>query len=341
MQIAIAIVNFRTPDLVIACLESVKAERAALPSLKAVVVDNLSGDNSVERLGSALAEPAFADWVDFLPLPLNGGFGWGNNQAILHLLQRESPPDAILLLNPDTRIEPGAIAALARDMARRPDAGAIGSQLLNEDGSLSGSAFRFPSIGREFVRGCGIGAVGRMLGIAPTLVPYGERGPVDWVTGASVLLRTDALREAGLFDTGFFLYFEEVELMHRLGRHGWRCYHCPESRVMHVAGAATGVGFEASDDRPPPPPYVFTSRFRYFSLTQNRFYSLLATLTWTAATMLGQVMCRLTGRRHPRSTTRERAALLDFGLLSSFRQVSPAIGRPDEAAGRPPAWSRA
>lgn len=110
---------------------------------------------------------------------------------------------------------------------------------------------------------------------------------------------------------------------------------------MHVAGAATGVDFEASDDRPPPPPYVFTSRFRYFSLTRNRFYSLVAALTWTAATGLGQAICGFTGRRHPRSTRREREALIDFGLLSSIRQVNPAIGRLDDRPRLPPAWSAA
>lgn len=338
MQIAIAIVNFRTPDLVIACLESVKPERAALPGLKAVVVDNLSGDNSVERLGSALADPSFADWVDFLPLPLNGGFGWGNNQAILHLLRGDSPPDAILLLNPDTRIEPGAIAALARDMASRPDAGAIGSQLLNEDGSLSGSAFRFPSIGREFVRGCGIGAVGRLLGIAPTLVPYGERGPVDWVTGASVLLRTDALREAGLFDTGFFLYFEEVELMHRLARHGWRCYHCPESRVMHVAGAATGVVDGQSKAAAAPPDYLFASRRRYFALTAGRMTAYLADFAWLAGSLLGPASEVLRKRARAPDLRPERNALLRLGVGARSNDKRPAISKATDTLGAPPAW---
>lgn len=337
MQIAIAIVNFRTPDLVISCLESVKAERSALPGLKAVVVDNLSGDNSVERLTSAHADPAFADWVDFLPLPLNGGFGWGNNQAILHLLKGETPPDAILLLNPDTRIEPGAIAALAHDMAARPDAGAIGSQLLNEDGSLSGSAFRFPSIGREFVRGCGISAVGRLLGIAPTLVPYGERGPVDWVTGASVMLRTEALRQAGLFDTGFFLYFEEVELMHRLGRHGWRCYHCPESRVMHVAGAATGVVDGQSKAAAAPPDYLFASRRRYFALAGGTANALLADLAWLAGTAVAS-LAGMTGGRPRIAPSAERQALLRLGLGAKRTDALAHVTTTDQPPGMAPAW---
>ena len=262
MRIAAVIVNYRTPDLVLRCLNALANERSTFPGLRAVVADNASGDGSAERLSFALQQPPFSDWVEFLPLPLNGGFGWGNNQAVLHLLGGALPPDAIFFLNPDTIIERGALAALAADMEHRGDAGAIGSQLLNEDGSLSGSAFRFPSVAREFTRGLRIGAVERLLRIKPMLIPCGISQRVDWVTGASVLIRTSAMRTAGMFDTGFFLYFEEVELMHRLNRHGWKTYHCPESRVMHIAGAATGVvGGKMTNNRPPPD-YFFQSRHR-------------------------------------------------------------------------------
>jgi len=223
MRVGVVIVNYRTPEMVVACLERLEQERSLLASIEAVVVDNASGDDSVALLSAKLGDAPFAEWVQFLPLPLNGGFGWGNNEAILSLLARDMPPEAILLLNPDTMIEPGAVAALVRDMKGRGDAGAIGSQLVNQDGTLAGSAFRFPSISREFLRGLGIAKVGRLLRIAPVLIPVGEVGPVDWVTGASVLIRTQALHDAGMFDSGFFLYFEEVELMHRFAVHGWKC----------------------------------------------------------------------------------------------------------------------
>ncbi|HEY6868581.1 MAG TPA: glycosyltransferase family 2 protein, partial [Novosphingobium sp.] len=214
MRIAVVIVNYRTPEMVLTCLDALAGERAAVSGLRVVVVDNASPDHSATFLATHLAADAYAGWVEFLPLPLNGGFAWGNNQAILSLVQADAPADAILLLNPDAVIQPGALGALVRDMEARADAGAVGSQLINPDGTLSGSAFRFPSIGSEFVRGTGLAKVGRVLGIKPTMVPFGEVGPVDWLTGASVLIRVEALRQAGLFDTGFFLYFEEVELMH-------------------------------------------------------------------------------------------------------------------------------
>lgn len=339
MRIAVVVVNYRTPALTVACLRSLTAERTAVGHLWAVIVDNASGDDCVAVLSETVAQPEFSDWVEFMPLALNGGFGWGNNQAILHLLRREPAPDAILLLNPDARVEPGAVAALVADMARRPDAGAIGGQLLNEDGTLAGSAFRFPSIGREFLRGCGVSAVGRLLGIKPTLVPYGERGPVDWVTGACVLLRTQALREAGLFDTGFFLYFEEVELMHRLRRKGWLCYHCPESRVVHMEGASTGVTLD--QDQRPPPRYMFESRDRYFTLAGGRGRARAAILAWLGGARLGRILSTLARRPFPRATLIERKALRESGVIGHKRAVRPAVVTTAAAPGDPPAWMQA
>ena len=314
MRVAVAIVNYRTPDMVIACLERLDKERVLLPSIQVSVVDNASGDDSVAILSEKLGEPHFAEWVQFLPLPLNGGFGWGNNEAILRLLASDMPPEAILLLNPDTMIEPGAVAALVRDMENRPDAAAIGSQLVNQDGTLAGSAFRFPSISREFLRGLAIAKIGRLLGIAPVLVPLGEVGPVDWVTGASVLIRTQALHDAGLFDSGFFLYFEEVELMHRFAVHGWKCYHCPESRVVHIAGASTGIVDGQLAGKRAPPDYLFRSRHRYFALTGGRFSAWLADVAWLAGVFGARAIGMVAPNRRGIDTSAERRARINSWL---------------------------
>ena len=338
MKTAVIVVNYNTPDMVVTCLSALAQERAGLPGLRAIVVDNASPDGSAAILATRLAEPAYADWAEFMPLSLNGGFGWGNNQAILKLLQGSDPPEAILLLNPDAVIEPGAVAALVRDMAARPDAGAIGSQMINPDGSLAGSAFRFPTVGSEFVRGLGIAGIGRLLGIRPTMVPFGEVGPVEWLTGASVLLRAAALRQCGLFDTGFFLYFEEVELLRRFTARGWKCYHCPGSRVLHVAGASTGVLDGSSRAGRVPPDYVFASRKRYFALTRGRAVALVAEFAWLAGATLGQVLGLFRRKWRSADVGRERAALLRLGLSVPGSAASPAICPIDEIPGQRPAW---
>ncbi len=341
MRIAAVIVNYRTPDLVLRCLDALAKERRTFPDLRAVVADNSSGDGSAEKLSVALVQPAFAEWVEFLPLPLNGGFGWGNNQAAIHLLGSDSPPDALYLLNPDTIIQPGALSALVEEMVLRRDAGAIGSQLLNNDGTLSGSAFRFPSVAREFTRGLRIGAVERLLLVKPMLVPYGLRQAVDWVTGASVLVRVSAIRTAGMFDTGFFLYFEEVELMHRLKRHGWQTYHCPASRVMHIGGASTGVlGGRMSGNRPPPD-YFFQSRHRYFALTGGRSRALLADVAWLTGSIFASGLRPFMPRRPVSDDHVERKALIRIGVGGRSLDARPAISFPHDRPGEPPAWMSA
>jgi GT2 family glycosyltransferase len=171
----------------------------------------------------------------------------------------------------------------------------------------------------------------KMLGVPSMVVEAGHSIEVDWVTGASVLLRSQALREVGLFDDGFFLYFDEVELMHRLRKRGWTSRHVPASRVFHLEGAATGLG--AADARPFPK-YWYESRRRYFALTGGRPAVLGANLGW----LLGRVLSlpkRLLGR-----STRSRAILSN--LLSppwaTRRDVSSSAPAWGEAPGRPPKW---
>ncbi len=337
MNIAAIIVNYRTPHLALKCLEALSQERKRLNHLRALIVDNASGDESVSMLSKAITEPELRDWVNLLPLPMNGGFGWGNNQGMLHLLQHESKPDAFFLLNPDAAIEPGALEALVACLSEHPDAGAVGSQLLNPDGSHAGSAFRFPTVAREFIRGVGIGRIGRVLRVAPIVMPFGIKGAVDWVTGASVLLRTKALEESGLFDTGFFLYFEEVELMHRLSRKGWAAYHCPQSRVIHLAGASTGVVDGQTSGNRVAPDYVFHSRRRYFALTGGKSKAFIANSAWLIGDLMRQVI-KPTTRGSASNGASERSVLLRLGLRARPHDASAAFDRVDDRPGGRPAW---
>src|SRR5438270_6077357 len=146
--VAVVTVNYRTPELTRRCITAIAKEREKLPSLRAVVVDGGSGDGSAAQLGEALAHPDYADWVEFLPLPIKGGFGWANNQAILTLARQENPPEFVHVLNPDTEVRPGAIAALIQELQANPDCGAAGSLLIGPDGHEAACAFRFPSPGR-------------------------------------------------------------------------------------------------------------------------------------------------------------------------------------------------
>ena len=338
-RIAVVMVNYRTASLALAALRALAGERAAHPDLEAIVVDGGSGDGSAEMLAQGLRNPAFAGWTSLLPLDINGGFGWANNQAMLRLLQRADPPEYIHLLNPDAEVEPGAVTRLAEALDRHPECSAVGSLLIDPDGTPSGSAFSFPSIGAELMRGARIGALQRLLRLPPPALLGIPAQEVDWATGASVMLRAAALRETGLFDTGFFLYFEEVELMWRMARAGWTIRHEPASRVRHLGGAATGVnGSLRVERRPPLPPYWYASRRRFLALTRSRAQSLAASLAWLgghATLALRQRMGR--ARQHIR-TDEDARRLREHGLLPDRRDRTPAAPDWDEPPGKPPAW---
>lgn len=202
-NVAVVIVNYRCPDLTIRCLAALRGEKELLPELRAMVVDGGSGDGSAVSLSQAIESPEYREWVTFLPLPINGGFGWANNQAMLTLARGGEPPEYIHVLNPDTEVGAGAVAALASELDAHPRCAAAGSQLLTPSGEKAASAFRFPSPGRELVNAAHSEVLRRMLQIRSTVVQARESEVVDWVTGASVMLRAEALRQTGLFDDGF------------------------------------------------------------------------------------------------------------------------------------------
>lgn len=281
-RVAVVIVNYRTADLTKRCLASLESEKHLLARLQVVVVDGGSNDGSAEELASSVADPRYSEWVSVLPMQVNGGFGWANNQAISRLLQQADPPEFIHLLNPDTEIEEGAVTHLLRHLNEHARVGAVGSQLLEPDGSLAGSAFNFPSLCGELSRGARTGFVDRLLRVPPIAIFPPAAREVDWVTGASVMFRAEALREVGLFDEGIFLYHEEIELMWRLRRAGWTVASEPLSRVRHVGGASTGVHSRKSARKTSPrkPPYWYRSRSRLFALTRGRKVALLAYFAW-------------------------------------------------------------
>jgi N-acetylglucosaminyl-diphospho-decaprenol L-rhamnosyltransferase len=337
-NILVVIVNYRTPALVESCIDALAAERASGVQLTAIVADGCSGDDSIERITRYLERSGHDRWVKLLPLEFNGGFGWANNQAILHhLTTKIGLPDFIYLLNPDTEVSVGAVSALANAMRDNPAAAAIGSQLIEPGGHVTASAFRFPTLRREFAKGAHVFALQKWLGLKPFVVSTTEGCRVDWVTGASVMLRTKALEQSGLFDDGFFLYFEEVELMHRLTRAGWQVRCEPQSRVMHVGGAATGV--DKGSEQKPLPDYWYRSRQRYFILTRGRFLAALANLAW----FVGYMLIGLPRMAVSRKTRRQNVPGEPGGISKaafgrgSFRK-RPSTPRLQPQPYRRPAW---
>jgi GT2 family glycosyltransferase len=230
MDLSIIIVNWNTCDLLAQCLESVLDEMHRLPGLEieTLVVDNASTDHSISMLQEQFP------WVRLIENQENVGFAAANNQAI-----QQSTGRYVLLLNPDTEVEPGALAALISFLDTHPQAGATGAQLLNPDGTLQTSCYPFPTL---------TGELWRLLHL-DALCPFGVYHMADWdmglprevevIQGAALMLRREALDQVGFLDDQYFMYTEEVDLCYRLKKGGWSLYWVPQAKVVHYGGQST------------------------------------------------------------------------------------------------------
>ncbi|MCC5986615.1 MAG: glycosyltransferase [Pararhodobacter sp.] len=280
-QVHCIILNWRTAEMT---LKAVAAAQRAMEGIEGAitVIDNDSQDGSFERLCAALGEGGAGDSqggrVRVLQSGHNGGFGAGNNFGIRAGLPDGARPDYVHILNSDAFPAPDAIAALLRHMQANPAAGFAGSHIHGPEGEPHVTAFRFPSMMSEFEGAAHTGPVTRLLSrhVVPLPVPA-QTGPVDWLAGASVMMRQDMLDAIGLFDERFFLYFEETDLMLRGARKGWKTHYVVESRVMHIGSASTGM-----KEWRRVPGYWFDSRWHYFAKNHGRVYAGLATLAQLA-----------------------------------------------------------
>lgn len=334
LDVAVVILNYRTAELVLDCLASLLSPPNLPQNSHIVVVDGASGDNSVTLLGDAIRENGWQDRVSFLPLEINGGFSYGNNRGIEHLLQTVGRPRFIHLLNPDTLARPGCVQALVEFMDRNPGVGIAGSRLEDPDGMPQACAFRFPSMAAELESEARTGPVTRLLEswrIAPDMGALPAR--VDWVSGASLLFRTELLDQIGLLDQGYFLYYEEVDYCFRARQAGWQCWHVPESRVVHLIGQSTGVTRRANPSRRPS--YWFDSRHRFYLKHHGALYAAGADAAW----VLGHLVHRMRLLAHGHVQTEIPFILKDFvshAWSSGWR--SPVKDVSDASATSPAGW---
>lgn len=210
------------------CIRSLRAEGVE----EIVVVDNGSTD------GSAAAVRASDPAVTVVEAGANLGFGTGINLGADRVTG-----EYLLVLNPDTVVEPGTVKALAEALDRDPGMALVGPRMENLDGTLYPSVRRFPdlavALGHAFV------------GLVRPANPFTRRyrmldldhdnpaADVDWVSGACMLVRRSAFDAISGFDEGYFMYVEDVDLCWRLGQAGWRIGYEPAGRVVHALGGSS------------------------------------------------------------------------------------------------------
>jgi N-acetylglucosaminyl-diphospho-decaprenol L-rhamnosyltransferase len=292
-DLLIVIVNYKTPGLTIDCLRSLEPELAAVPSTRVVVTDNLSGGDSVQQIGAAIAANNWGSWATLMPLPRNGGFAYGNNEGIRPALESSDPPRYVWLLNPDTLVKPGAVRAMIDFLDANPKVGIAGTRVINEDESVRRSAFRFHTAASELEGGLRLGVVTKLLSDKVVAQPIPTTAcEVDWVSGASMFVRREVFKDVGLLDESYFMYFEETDFCLRARRKGWTCWYVPTASIVHLVGQASGVtGTKKNAKRRPR--YWFDSRRHYFMSNHGPMTVLAADVAWATSFALSSVWRRL------------------------------------------------
>jgi len=252
--LAAVVVSYNVAPLLARCLESLRRAgedlRSLGHSLRVVVVDNASTDGSV-----ALVRERFPEVV-LIESQANLGFGAGCN------LGAGAAPGSpfVLFLNPDAEATPGAVPLLLERLRRTPAAAIAGPRLVSPDGAPQEARRNFPTLGALFLestplewRHPGWGALRRYRCEGQAEVA----GPVDWLSGACLLLRREAFEEVGGFDPRFFMYFEEVDLARRLAGRGWETWYEPAAVVQHHRSRSADQDLGAKDR------HYYGSKYRY------------------------------------------------------------------------------
>jgi N-acetylglucosaminyl-diphospho-decaprenol L-rhamnosyltransferase len=221
----VVVVSYNSESTLRPCVEGL----AAAPDLNVIVVDNASRDRSVESVRGLR--------LTMLALDDNRGFAYGCNRG----WQSGSAP-AVLFLNPDARIGPDAVRALATSLERRPEVGLLAPRIRNDAGELDYSLRRFPRARSTYAQALFLHRLFPKAAWSDEVVrspeAYTSAHPAEWVSGACVLARREALEQVGGWDEGYFLYGEDVDLCRRLQLTGWVVRYEPSVEAVHAGGAS-------------------------------------------------------------------------------------------------------
>lgn len=225
------VVSYNSAAELPACLDSLARQSGV--DLRVLVVDNASSDDSAAVAGRA-GPP-----VRVIRNSENRGFGRANNQGF------ESEPGAAFyaLVNPDTVLPPTVLAACLEALGDRPRAAIVGPRLVAPDGATQPSCHAFLGLRNLFGETLGVQRIAPGLRSFSSLhMPWFRHdrvAEVDWIQGAFLVVRGDAVRAVGGFDPDFFMYGEEMDWCLRLRRAGWSAVFLPEPAVVHVGGASS------------------------------------------------------------------------------------------------------
>ena len=237
-DLAVIVVSTNDVEWLKPCLTTVY-ERAGDLDLDVVIADNDSSDGTAELIRDEFPR------ARVVPCR-NRGFGHANNRAVMTCDSRY-----VLFLNPDTELLDGSLSELVSLLDGRPEIGLASVKQLTADGTVYPTIRRFPSALRAVGEAIGSERFPRSLGwVGPRVLDprvYQREVECDWLTGAFMLVRAEALLGAGIFDERFFMSSEEIDLAYRIRRGGWRVVHLPSMSILHHVhmGKPLGLRMEA------------------------------------------------------------------------------------------------
>jgi len=296
----VVIVNYRKPGLTIDCLKSIEPELADVPDLRVVVVDNASGDDSLEVMRAAREEHGWQDWLVILESPGNLGFAGGNNIGI-----RSEEAASYLLLNNDTIVQRGAFALMLETLERDAKIGLVGPRILDPDGTPHVSCFRNRTPISEMLGAAKTGPLTKLFRRFDVPIPVSDQAcQPEWVGFACVLVRQQVFGDIGLLDESYFMYFEDIDFCIRARQAGWQIMHDPRPRVIHLEGGSSDV-VSSFQGRKRVAKFYYESRARYFaSHYGGRLGLWLANVLW----MLGRsvsLLREVAGAKKPHTAAHE------------------------------------
>jgi hypothetical protein len=223
VPLSIIIVNWNTKDFLLPCLSSIFEEEKGI-SREVIIVDNGPPDGNVSEVKNMFP------LVHLIENKKNLGFAKAANQGL-----KKASGEYALLLNPDTRVKGETIERLISFMDQHLEAGLVGAQLLNADGSKQNSIANFPSLATELLN------KSLLRWLFPKSFPgkeedYSEPIEVESVIGACMMVRREAMDQVGLLDEHYFLFLEETDWCYRMKKAGWKVYHVPQAEVYHFQG---------------------------------------------------------------------------------------------------------
>lgn len=273
-EIVVSIINYRTADLTIQCVQSVLDDFDGVNG-QIVVVDNLSEDGSAEQIENWIAGQGADIPVRLVRSATNSGFSGGHNQGMA-----SEKADFYLILNSDAELRQGFFQALLHSARSHPDYGFFTPCLEGKDGKAQVSHFRFFTPISELLRAAETGFITQLFqrhDIPLTTNPDPEQ--TDWASFACILLRGSMVEVLGPMDEGYFLYFEDAEYCWRARKVGWRILHVPEARAIHYRGGSGPVKKLAAAKKRMPG-YFYASRTRLLYQTHGWAGLMAGNLLW-------------------------------------------------------------